>query len=85
MKTYDITWSLRVVCDHVAKLHMTMWQSPIKVVGAVLTWRFCVLTAVVTAPDADAAAARRFVVAGEDEAPACGRLHARPQAAANPP
>jgi hypothetical protein len=61
-----------------------MWQSPIKVVGAILTWRFCVLTAVVTAPDANAAAARRFVVAREDEAPARGRLYARPHATAAP-
>jgi hypothetical protein len=63
---------------------MAIWQSPIEVVGAILTWRFCVLTAVVTAPDANAAAARRLVVAGEDEAPARGRLHARPRAAADP-
>ena len=24
-------WFLTVICDHVAKLHMPMWQSPIKV------------------------------------------------------
>ena len=32
----EFLWFLRirVVCYHVAKLHTTMWQSPIKVAGA---------------------------------------------------
>ena len=32
----EFVWFLRirVVCYHVAKLHTTMWQSPIKVAGA---------------------------------------------------
>ena len=38
MKPWTVRNSLvsqdRVVCYHVAKLHTTMWQSPIKVAGA---------------------------------------------------